>query len=144
MRTVRALLIGAGALLMAYAAWLLVRDQTAPQLVQVGEWAAAAVVVHDAVLAPLTLAVGWLVQGRLPASAARAVAIALTLVGTVAIAAFAVLTRSHQGGSNGTLLDRDYPIGLLAVTLVVIGTVAVTAAVAPAVHRLRRSRGWRG
>jgi hypothetical protein len=129
---------------MAYAAWLLERDQTVAQLLQVGEWAAAAVVLHDAVLAPLTLAVGWLVQRRLPAGPARAVALVLTLVGTVTIAAFAVLTRSHRGGSNGTLLDRDYPIGLLAVTLVIIGAVAVTAAVAPAWHRLRRSRGWRG
>lgn len=140
MRATRALLIGVGALLVAYAAWLLARNQTVPQLVQVGEWAAAAVVLHDAVLAPLALAVGWLVQRRLPEGPARAVAIALTVVGTVTVAAFAVLSRSHRGGSNTTLLDRDYPIGLLAVTLVVIGTVAVAAALG----RLRRSRGWRG
>ncbi|GAB3854174.1 hypothetical protein GCM10028801_07850 [Nocardioides maradonensis] len=140
MRVLRSSLVAAGTLLMAYAAWLLVRDQTVPQLIQVGEWAVAAVVLHDAVLAPLTLAVGWLVQRRLPAGPARAVAVALTLVGTVAVAAFAVLTRSHRGGSNGTLLDRDYPIGLLAVTLVIIGA----AVVAAALGRLRRSRGWRG
>ncbi|GAB4009213.1 hypothetical protein [Nocardioides ultimimeridianus] len=140
MRTTRALLIAAGALVMAYAAWLLVRDQTVTQLVQVAEWAVAAVVIHDGVLAPLAFAVGWLVQRRLPGGLARATAIALTLAGTVALAGFAVLTRSHRGGPNTTLLDRDYPIGLLAVTLGIIGAVAV----ATVLGRLRRSRGWRG
>lgn len=140
MRATRGLLIAAGALLMAYAAWLLVRGQTPAQLLQVAEWAVAAVVIHDGLLAPLAFAAGWLVQLRLPSGAARPVAIALALLATVTLAGFAVLTRSHGGGANTTLLDRDYPIGLLTVTLGIIGGVAV----ATAVGRLRRSRGWRG
>lgn len=140
MRATRTLLAAAGVAVVLYGAWLLVRGQSVSQLVQVVEWAAAAVIIHDALLAPLAFGVGWVVQRRLPRRSAPGVAVALILVGTVAVAGFAVLTRSHDGSGNTTLLDRDYPVGLL---LVAVG-VSAGVAVAAVLGRLRRSRGWRG
>jgi hypothetical protein len=149
MKGIRGALIAAGAAVLAYGVWLMVREQTLPQLVSVAKWLVAGVVIHDGVLAPLALGVGWLVHRRFPHRFAAPAAIALILIGTIAVAGFAVLTRSHGGGPNTTLLDRNYLLGLVAVVAVVVIAVIGGTAVASRLGgsgrsgRSRRSR-WRG
>lgn len=143
MRATRAALIALGAVVVLYGAWLMVRDQSVSQLLQVVVWAAAAVIIHDGLLAPVAFGVGWLVQRRLPRNLAAPVAIVAILVGTIAVAAFAVLAGKHDGGANATLLDRSYPLGLVLLTAVAAAGVAL-GTVAQRVGRVRKVRGWRG
>jgi len=138
MRRTRIALAGAGLLFLGYGGWLMVRWQSVGQLAEVVGWAAGGVLLHDAVLAPLTFGTGWLIRRRLPRWAAAPAAVTLILVGSLVVAGFSVLGRSHGGGKNHTLLDRDYPAGLLFATAVVVGGVAAGYALA---RGLRRTRG---
>lgn len=145
---VRAVLIVLGAAVMAYAAWLLLDRQTFAQSLEVGRWAIIAVVLHDAVLAPIALGIGWLL-GRLGgaggsngavAGGVRAAAVAGIVIATLGVTGFAVLTRSGDDAGNPTLLDRDYPLGLLGVAAVVVVVAAVAALAGAAGARLGARR----
>jgi len=99
-------------------------------------WLAGGVVVHDVIIAPLTLLV-TLVAGRLvPAPARTRVAVALVVLATVTVTAIPVLGRWGARPDNPTLLDRNYFIGwLLFAAVVLLGTL-----LAGPLGRLRRSR----
>lgn len=140
MLLVRTALAGIGALVLAYGVWLMVHWQSTRQLVQVIEWAAAGVVIHDGVLAPLAVGVGWLLRRRGPRRLAAPVGIALMLAATTTASGFAVLTRSHGGGANHTLLDRNYPLGLLVALAIILVFVALGFAAARGWSRARGPR----
>lgn len=134
MRAARLLLLLAGVLLALYGGWLLVSRQSVDQLLQVAAWAVAGVVLHDAVLAPVVLALGWLVLRGLRPRAGGVVALALLLVGTLTLAAVPAFVEHALGQGNPTLVDRDYRAGwLVAVAAVLLGVVLVQA-----LARLRR------
>ncbi|MBZ5735519.1 hypothetical protein K8Z61_13545 [Nocardioides sp. TRM66260-LWL] len=142
---VRAVLIVLGAAVMAYAAWLLLDRQTLDQSLEVGRWAIIAVVLHDAVLAPIALGIGWLLgrlggAGGVRATAVRAAAAAGTVIATLGVTGFAVLTRSGDDAGNRTLLDRDYPAGLLGVAAVVVVVAGLAALAGVAGARLGARR----
>lgn len=140
MRSLRITLVAGGAVVVGYGCWLMVGRQTPAQVRGVLEWAVAGVLLHDAVLAPVAVAAGWVVQRRLPHRVARPVAVALVLIGTITVSGFAVLTRSHGGGRNGTLLDRDYPLGLAILVAAVVAGVALVSLVGSRFSGRRRSR----
>jgi hypothetical protein len=99
-------------------------------------WLAGGVVVHDAIIAPLTLLV-TLVAGRLvPAPARTRVAVGLVVLATVTVTAIPVLGRWGARPDNPTLLDRNYVVGwLVFAALVLLGMLLVGP-----LGRLRRSR----
>jgi hypothetical protein len=135
----RRVVIALGVLVGLYGGYLLLSRQTLTQLVQVAEWAAVAVLLHDALLAPLVVVVGVVVRR---AGAPPAAVVGAVVLGTTTIAALAVLNRSHANGSNATLLPRDYPwwwLAFAAVVAVVATVAATTAAVRHA--RVRRRSG---
>lgn len=125
MSALRFSLAAVGVGLLGYGAYLLNHWQAPSQLVEVGIWAVIGVVVHDAVLAPIVVLLGWISGRWLRGRSAAAVAIGFALVATLTVSGFAVLARSHGGGENHTLLDRDYPLGLLVATLVIVACVAI-------------------
>ena len=88
-------------------------------------WMAGGVLVHDAVLAPLTVLVGVLVLLTLRSRPWRAATAAgLLVLGTVTVTAVPVLGRFGAKPDNPTLLDRPYVAGWLGlVVLVVLVTV---------------------
>jgi hypothetical protein len=55
------------------------------------QWLAGVLVVHDAVLAPVAVLVGWALTRRLPPRARRGVAVALFVGGCLALVALPVL-----------------------------------------------------
>jgi hypothetical protein len=99
-------------------------------------WLAGGVVVHDAIIAPLTLLV-TLVAGRLvPAPARTRVVVGLVVLATVTVTAIPVLGRWGARPDNPTLLDRNYVVGwLVFAALVLLGMLLVGP-----LGRLRRSR----
>jgi hypothetical protein len=102
-------------------------------------WLAGGVLVHDAIIAPLTLLV-TLVAGRLvPAPARTRVVVGVVVLATVTATAIPVLGRWGARPDNPTLLDRNYVAGwLVFAALVLLGTLLVGP-----VGRWRRTRQGR-
>ncbi|MGY0538988.1 hypothetical protein ACW14X_15860 [Nocardioides sp. YJ-D4] len=132
MRGMRGALILLGAVGMAYGAWLLVSRQDLGQIVEVVLWLAAAVVIHDGILAPVVLGLGWLGGRLLPRAVARGAVTVLVLLGPATLIAIPVLGRFGAKRDNPTLLDRDYTQGLL-----VFAALCVCAGAAVALGELR-------
>ena len=100
-------------------------------------WMVGAAVVHDAVLAPLTLLAAWVLRRVVPGRWRTRVTVALVVVATVTVSAVPVLGRFGERPDNPTLLDRSYGTGWLV--LVVRG-----AAVARVGDPVRRAVGRGG
>jgi hypothetical protein len=131
---VRTLLGTLGAVVIGYGGWLLVTRED--ELVDVAVWLVAGVVLHDAVLAGVALALGTLAVRLVPAPARAPVAVGFVVLGSATLFAVPVLGRFGARPDNPTLLDRDYTAGWLA--LAGITTVAVVTA---ALVRSRRHSG---
>ena len=126
----------AGVLLGLYGGWLLVTRED--RLADVAVWLVAGVVLHDAVLAVVTLALGALAVRAVPAPARAPVVVGFVVLGTATLFAVPVLGRFGARPDNPTLLDRDYTAGWLL--LAAITTAAVAGA---ALVRSRRGSGRR-
>lgn len=135
MRAVRAVLIAAGVAAGLWGAWLM-RDFTSDRLVSAGTWLAGGIVLHDAVLAPLTVAIGVLAVRLLPGHFRAPMGLAFLVWATLTIVFVPVL--SGQGGKpdNDTILNRPYVESWLVMT-------ALLLAAAVVVGLLRRSRATR-
>ena len=125
-----------GVLLGLYGGWLLVTRED--MLTDVAVWLVAGVVLHDAVLAAVTVALGALAvrlvppPGRAPARG-----------GGVVRGGAARVARPRRGGwgaraDNPTLLDRDYTAGWL-----LLAGLTVVAVVVASLVRSRRGSGRR-
>jgi hypothetical protein len=123
--TGRLLLGGLGVLTGLYGAWLLVSRQDRDQLVSAAEWLVAGVVLHDFVLAPLTLVVIGLGARLLPAPYRAPAVAGVVVLGTVTILAIPVLGSFGAQVHNPSLLDRNYVLGWLGLALLVMVAVAV-------------------
>ena len=139
MSTVVRLVVGAlGVAAAAFGAVSLL-DLGLDNLRAAGIWLVGGVLLHDAVLAPVTVAVGVavlrLLRGRLPAP----VVTGAVVLGTVTLVAVPVLGRFGARSDNPTLLDRNYVLGWLAVATLT----SVAVALATAVPALREAAARR-
>jgi len=119
-----------GGALAAYGGWLLLDDQSTHQVLAVGTWLVAGVVLHDAVLAPVTIALGWAAARRLPRPVAAGAVVLLVVLGSASLVAVPLLVNGAEPQTNPTLLVRDYPLGwleLAAGSVVLAALVTLTA-----------------
>ena len=132
MNGLRALVGGLGIGAGVYCAVLLL-DVCLDNLRAAAIWLVGGVVLHDGVLAPLTIGVCFLVararRGSLPAP----VVVGAIVLGTVTLSAVPVLGRFGARPDNPTLLDRNYVLGWL-------GLVSLTIAVAVVANLRGRMR----
>ena len=106
-----------------------------PDLVDAVLWLAGGVVLHDAVVAPLTLLL-TVVLGRVVPDAWRSrVTVAAVVLLTVTAVAVPVLGRFGARSDNPSLLDRDYVGGWLVLAALVLVVTLLSGVVA---RRLRR------
>lgn len=111
MRVIRAGLAVVGICLAVYGAMLL--GQNPPViLIRILTWALAAVVIHDAVFAPLCVAVGFAGRKLLPARWRAPVALAGLCSVVLLVLAVPVFDKPGQHLDNATVLDRNYHAGL--------------------------------
>lgn len=113
---------------VAWGAWLLLDTQDLAELRGVAIWFAGGVIVHDAVLAPLTLALTAVAGRIVPRRWSGAAASAAIVIGTVTVMAIPVLGGfgADYDSANTTYLDRDYLAGWLGiVVLTVVAVVGV-------------------
>jgi hypothetical protein len=131
---VRYVLGATGAALGLYGAWLLLTR--GHDLLDVVVWLVAGVVLHDAVLAVVTLVAGAVALRLLPAAARAPAVVGFVVLGPVTLLAVPVLGRFGARADNPTLLDRDYTAGWL-----VLAGLTVLAVVTAALVRSRRHSG---
>jgi len=131
---VRWLVAGTGVLAGLYGGWLLLTRED--RLSDVAVWLVAGVVLHDAVLALLTVALGTLVVRLVPEQARAPVVVGFVVLGTATLFAVPVLGRFGARADNPTLLDRDYTAGWL-----VLAAITALAVVAATLVRSRRGSG---
>jgi len=125
--TTARLLVGAlGLATTAYGLVLLV-DRGPENLRAAAVWLVVGVLLHDGVLAPLTIVV-CAVGGRLlPARLRPPAAGGLLVLGSVTLLAVPVLGRFGARPDNTTLLDRDYTTGWWVVAALTVVTVLAMA-----------------
>ncbi len=99
------------------------------------KWWVAAAVIHDLVVAPIAIGVGWLVLRFAPRAAKAPVQAGLILTAIAVAVAWPALRGYGRNPSNPTYLPRDYGTGL-ALSLAVVWL----ACAAWAAGRLVRSR----
>jgi hypothetical protein len=111
MTAARILLMAAGLAGGLYGAWL-IWEFPWLIIVRIAVWAAAGVVLHDFVFAPLCAAFGLagrrLIRGRWW----KPVTVAALCTVVLALLAVPVYTRPGAHADNMTVLDRNYPVGL--------------------------------
>lgn len=139
----RAILIGVGALLLGVAGGALVAGVPPQQWLGILLWLASAVVLHDAVFAPLVL-LGTRLLRRVGARVSwlpiAIVQVALVVGAALTLIAFPAIRAQQVGARNPSVLVFDYAaqLGLiwaalgLVTALLLIGTALV--------HRRRRAR----
>jgi len=133
MRVVRVLLGGVGVAVAAYGVKLLL-DLGFGNLRATLEWLIGGIVLHDAVLAPVTVVVGaGFVALQRPGARTGPLIVGGLVLGTVTIAAIPMLGRFGARSDNATLLDRDYLVGWLVLA-------GLTALVSAAVLLVRGKR----
>lgn len=134
MTGLRVALIAVGGIVAGYGAVLLLTRQDTDNVVAAAVWLGAGVVLHDAVLVPVTLAVGALAVRVMHEHWRRPAVVALVVMGPLTLLAVPVLGRFGARPDNPSLLDRPYLLAWLVL-------VAVTTAVVLVVGSLNRRGG---
>lgn len=117
--------------------WLM-RDFTREQLTSEAFWLAGGVVLHDAILAPVVVLIGYAASKILPRHFRSATATAFLVWGTLTIVFLPVL--SGQGGKpgNDTILGKPYVLSWIVLTLVLVAYAIVASVVQR--RRIRTAR----
>ena len=130
MRTYRIALIAAGGLLLAFGAFRLVTQLDHSDLVALAGWLVVAVLLHDLVIAPLTVGTG-VVLTRVPPRARRYVQGVLIVGAMITVVAIPLIRRRNTQPAIKAILLRDYAgnLALLLGLTVAIGLVLYLARV---------------
>jgi hypothetical protein len=93
-----------------------------------GVWMLAALVIHDGVLSPLVVTVGWLLRRLVPDRARRFLQIALIVCGLVTVIALPLVYLRGSQPAVKALLLRNYGANLTLITgIVAVVTLALYA-----------------
>jgi hypothetical protein len=142
---VRGLLLATGVVVTAVGLWRLLQLGL-HNLFATAVWLGGGVITHDAVLAPVTVALVFAATRVLPSWWRAPVAAGAVVLGTVTVGAIPVLGRFGARSDDPTLLDRNYQGGWLVLTAAVAVAVAFagwrrrSAQVPPAPERSTEAR----
>ncbi|WP_319450443.1 MULTISPECIES: hypothetical protein [unclassified Mycobacterium] len=111
MTAARILLMAGGFAAGLYGAWL-IWEFPWVIIVRIAVWAAAGVVLHDFVFAPLCAAFGLAGRRIIRGRCWKPVTVAALCTIVLALLAIPVYARPGAHADNVTVLDRNYPLGL--------------------------------
>ena len=129
---IRVVIGTAGGLLLAFGMFRLGTEVPVPDLLGLGLWLGAALVLHDAVLSPGVIGVGRLLR-RIPPRARTYVQGALIAGGLVTVIAIPLIYRADSQPDAKALLEQDFRANL-ALLLALVGVVALLAYVRRVAH----------
>lgn len=112
-------------------------DLPTTDLISVALWFCGGILVHDAVFAPLSAATGLGARRILPIDWWAPAACGAVCTVTLALIAAPVIGRRNTMPDNPTVLDRSYPLGLIAAVTVVWSLVAIILLIQRQHRRLR-------
>jgi hypothetical protein len=123
-KTTRATLGIAGAALIGYGAVRILQQNRLTHPLSLIEWSAGALLVHDALLAPIVIGVGTLVSRLAPGRARPFLQGGLVVAGLVTGYALILIWRQGKSASPGlALLQQNYGAHLaILLALIAIGT----------------------
>lgn len=121
MTSVRLFLVGFGLALGAYGV-VLVAENSADVTIRIVVWALIGVLLHDAVFAPVCVALGFAGRRLLPHKWWTPVLVAALLTAVLVLLAIPVYTKPGLHLDNLTVLDRDYESGFWIALAVVWGS----------------------
>lgn len=114
-----------GVLLVAYGGLRLLTRTPGEDLRPLALWLLAAVLIHDGLVAPAELGVGWAL-GRLPPRARRFAQATLIVSGMLLVVAAPLIHREGSQPPSKTLLVRDYGANL-TVLLAMVASLSALA-----------------
>ena len=108
-------------------------------LLMVAVWLVAALIIHDAVIAPSVVGVGWLLRRLLPDRARRYVQMGLIMAAAVTIIAIPMIIREGSQPPQKTLLIQNYAANLALLVGIFAGVTLAAYAVRVVRDRSRPS-----
>jgi len=135
---VRVVLGLAGLGLIAFGGLRILQNTSDTHPVQLGVWLAGSLALHDVLIAPLVVSVGWALARILPGRLRRYVQPALVVAGLVAVVGVVLIARQGKTSSPAlALLKQNYALNLAILFAVIVAATVLTYAVA--VWRTRRT-----
>ena len=135
MKEWRILLAVAGVALAAFGVFRLLTQVPPSHLLILALWLIAALIIHDALLAPSVVGVGWLLRRYVPDRGRRYLQLALIMIVLVTVIAVPMIFLRGSQPAAKALLLRNYGVNLI----MIIGVIAVLSLILYAV-RIARDR----
>jgi hypothetical protein len=135
MKAWRIILAVAGLLLGAFGVFRLLTEIPTGSLIRLAIWLFAALIIHDLVISPTVVGLGWTLRRKVPDRGRRYLQIALIMIATVTVIALPMIVLRGSQPPVKALLLRDYAADLA----LLIGLIAVVTVLSYAV-RLARDR----
>ena len=136
MKAWRIILAIGGIALGAFGIFRLATEIPLHNLLILAVWLVAALIIHDAVMEPSVIGVGWLLRRYIPDRGRRYVQIALIMIVPVVVIAIPMIFLRGSQPMEKALLLRNYGVNLI----MIIGIIAVIGLILYAV-RVARDRG---
>lgn len=133
------LVIGAGWMVMMIAVFGLFNDPKLGSPTSWVTWILGAAILHDAVVLPIVVGVGWLLGRSLPRPWRTPVRAALVVGAVVSLATFPIARRYGARADNPSILPLDVARNLLGL-LAVLAVVAIAAGSVNMVRERRRTQ----
>jgi hypothetical protein len=140
MRVWRIILASAGIALGLFGVGRLVTQIPAYSLQWLAVWLILAVVIHDGVLSPLVVTVGWFLRRRMPPRARRYLQAGLIMGSMVTVIAVPMIYLRGSQPASKAILDQDYGGHLALLLGVVAGGTLIAYAVRVARDQTARGR----
>lgn len=138
MKAWRIILAAAGILLLAFGAFRLGTEIPVRNLAFLAVWLVAALIIHDGLLSPAVVSVGWLLRRFAPDRGRRYLQVALIMSGLVTVVAVPMTYLRGSQPAVKALLLQDYGanttllLGIIAVVSLALYAVRVARDRAPA------------
>lgn len=124
MRTWRIVLATAGILLLLYGAVSLLTNVDFGTLLLLALWLIGAVVIHDGIVSPLVIGVGWALHRVVPPRARRYLQGGLIAAGLVTVVAIPMIVQQGSLPASKALLQQNFG-GNLTLLLGIVGAVSL-------------------
>ena len=135
MKAWRIALAMAGLLLGAFGVFRLLTEIPTGSVIKVAIWLLAALIIHDMVIAPSVVGLGWTLRRKVPDRGRRYLQVALIMIAVVTVIALPMIVLRGSQPPVKALLLRDYAANLT----LLIGLIAVVAAASYVVRVARDS-----
>ena len=128
MKAWRVILATSGLLLLAFGVFRLATEVPLANLIWIALWMAGAIIIHDGVLSPTVVGLGWLLRRHVPDRPRRYLQFALIMAALVTVVALPMIFLRGSQPVVKAMLLRNYGANLsLILGFVAVATLAVYA-----------------